>query len=183
MTQSGLPTETGERRLARAPRRRVCFDGDMTILQPVPQATHRGEDELPFVDLGDGVKLQVLQVDIDTGLWVIRNKFAPGTVVQKHKHTGQVFAFTQSGAWKYAEYPEVNRAGSYLFEPAGSIHTLTVLEDNTEETDVWFAIYGANLNLNAEGGVDMVIDAALILEVYLAMCEAEGYAKPPVIGI
>ena len=155
----------------------------MTILQPVPQATHRGEDELPFVDLGDGVKLQVLQVDIDTGLWVIRNKFAPGTVVQKHKHTGQVFAFTQSGAWKYAEYPEVNRAGSYLFEPAGSIHTLTVLEDNTEETDVWFAIYGANLNLNAEGGVDMVIDATLILEVYLAMCEAEGYAKPPVIGI
>jgi len=155
----------------------------MTILQPVPQATHRGEDELPFVDLGDGVKLQVLQVDIDNGLWVIRNKFAPGTVVQKHKHTGQVFAFTQSGAWKYAEYPEVNRAGSYLFEPAGSIHTLTVLEDNTEETDVWFAIYGANLNLNAEGGVDMVIDASLILEVYLAMCEAEGYAKPPVIGI
>ena len=64
-----------------------------------------------------------------------------------------------AAAWKYLEYPEVNRAGSYLFEPAGSIHTLTVPEDNTEVTDVWFAIYGANLNLDADGNVEMVIDA------------------------
>ncbi len=123
--------------------------GAMTILDGIPQALHRGEEELPFVDLGDGSTLQLLQVDLDAGLWVIRNKFRPGMQVQRHRHTGQVFAFTQSGAWKYAEYPEINRAGSYLFEPAGSIHTLTVLEDNPGETDVWFAIYGANLNLDA----------------------------------
>jgi len=157
--------------------------GAMTILDGIPQALHRGEEELPFVDLGDGSTLQLLQVDLDAGLWVIRNKFAPGALVQTHKHTGQVFAFTQAGAWKYAEYPEVNRAGSYLFEPAGSVHTLTVLEDNAEETDVWFAIYGANLNLDADGQVEMVIDAGMILDVYLAMCEADGHPQPPVIGI
>jgi 2,4'-dihydroxyacetophenone dioxygenase len=154
----------------------------MTMLEGIPKALHRGEEELPFVDLGDGVQLQVLQVDLDAGLWVIRNKFAPGARVQTHKHTGQVFAFTQTGAWKYAEYPEVNRAGSYLFEPAGSIHTLTVLDDNPGETDVWFAIYGANLNLDADGAVEMVIDAQLILDVYLSMCEAEGHPRPDIIG-
>jgi quercetin dioxygenase-like cupin family protein len=148
----------------------------------IPMAIHRGESDLPFVDLGEGIKIQVLQVNIDAGLWVVRNKFAPGTVVQKHKHTGEVFAFTQSGSWKYAEYPEVNTAGSFLYEPAGSVHTLTVPESNTEETDVWFAIYGANLNLNAEGNVDLVIDAQFIYEVYVAMCEAEGHGKPNVIG-
>ena len=183
MTRRDISANSSMRPAPRATRRRVCFDEVMTILDGIPQATHRGEEELPFVDLGDGVKLQVLQVDLDAGLWVIRNKFAPGTVVQTHKHTGQVFAFTQCGAWKYAEYPEINRAGSYLYEPAGSIHTLTVLEDNTEETDVWFAIYGANLNLDAEGQVELVIDAGLILEVYLGMCEAEGHPNPPVIGI
>ena len=149
----------------------------------VPTAILRHEEDLPFVDLGDGSKLQVLQVDIDAGLWVIRNKFVPGTKVQRHKHTGQVFAFTQSGAWKYAEYPEVNRAGSYLYEPAGSIHTLTVLDDNPGDTDVWFAIYGANLNLDDDGNVEMVIDASTVLDFYLAMCEADGHPRPNVIGI
>lgn len=148
----------------------------------IPAALHRGEDELPFVTLEPGVELQVLQVDIPNGLWVIRNRFAPGTKVQKHKHTGQVFAFTQSGSWKYEEYPEVNRAGSYLFEPAGSIHTLIVPETNTEVTDVWFAIYGANLNLAEDGSVDLVIDAQLVLDFYKMLCAEQGVTDPPVIG-
>lgn len=153
----------------------------MTIAD-IPAALHRGEDELPFVTLEPGVELQVLQVDIPNGLWVIRNRFAPGAKVQKHKHTGQVYAFTQSGSWKYEEYPEVNTAGSYLFEPAGSTHTLIVPETNTEVTDVWFAIYGANLNLDADGNVDLVIDAKMVLDFYVALCEADGHPNPPVIG-
>ena len=95
----------------------------------IPLALHRGENELPFVDLGDGSDLQLLQVDVEAGLWVIRTRFQPGYLVPTHKHTGEVFAFTHSGSWKYVEYPEVNTAGSYLFEPAGSVHTLTVPDD------------------------------------------------------
>lgn len=154
----------------------------MTITD-IPAALHRGEDEIPFVTVEDGVQLQVLQVDIPNGLWVIRNRFAPGARVQRHKHTGSVHAFTISGSWKYEEYPEVNTAGSYLFEPAGSIHTLTVPDTNDGPTDVWFAITGANLNLDDDGNVEMVIDAGLILEYYLAICEAEGLGRPPIIGV
>ena len=153
----------------------------MTVTD-IPMALHRGEDELPFVTVDEGVELQLLQVDIPNGLWVIRNRFAPGSRVQTHKHTGQVFAFTRSGAWKYEEYPEVNTAGSYLFEPAGSIHTLVVPDTNTEVTDVWFAIYGANLNLDADGNVDLVIDAQLVLDFYRALCAEQGIADPPIIG-
>ena len=154
----------------------------MTTVE-IPTALHRGEDELPFVTIDEGVELQLLQVDIPNGLWVVRNRFQPGTSVQKHRHTGQVFAFTQSGSWKYAEYPEVNRAGSYLFEPAGSVHTLIVPDTNTEVTDVWFAIYGANLNLDAEGNVELVIDAQLVLDFYLGLCAGAGVPDPPVIGV
>jgi 2,4'-dihydroxyacetophenone dioxygenase len=153
----------------------------MTTLE-VPKALHRGEDELPFVNLGDGTHLQLLQVNIELGLWVIRSKFEPGTTVPTHKHTGEVYAFTRAGSWKYLEYPEVNVAGSYLYEPAGSVHTLTVPDDNTELTDVWFAIYGANLNLDANGNVEMVIDAGLVRDTYFALCEAEGHGRPAVIG-
>jgi len=88
---------------------------------------------------------------------------------------------TLAGSWKYLEYPDVNTAGSYLFEPAGSIHTLTVPATETAITDVWFAIYGANLNLDAAGNVESVIDAELIHQVYLAGCEMQGLPRPNVI--
>jgi quercetin dioxygenase-like cupin family protein len=149
----------------------------------IPTAILRAESELPFVSLGDGSTLQLLQVDIDQGLWVIRTRFSPGMTVDTHKHTGSVLAFTLSGSWKYLEYPnDVNRAGSYLFEPAGSVHTLHVPADNVEETDVFFAIHGANLNLDADGNVTTVIDAGGIRDFYFAMCEADGHGRPPVIG-
>jgi quercetin dioxygenase-like cupin family protein len=150
----------------------------------IPTAILRHTEDLPWVDLGDGSTLQLLQVDVEQGLWVIRTKFSPGMLVQTHKHTGSVFAFTMSGSWRYLEYPDdVNVAGSYLFEPAGSIHTLQVPEDNTEETDVFFAIHGANLNLDEDGNVTTVIDAGGIRDFYVALCEADGHGRPPVIGL
>jgi 2,4'-dihydroxyacetophenone dioxygenase len=157
----------------------------MSLTDSAPTALHRGEADLPFVDLGDAGQLQLLQVDLANGVWIIRNLFAPGTTVQMHKHTGHVHAFTQTGRWHYLENPEaVNTAGSYLYEPAGSIHTLHVPEDNEGTTDVWFAIHGANLNLDASGAVEMVIDAGFMLEFYLALCEQQhGVTDPPVIVI
>jgi quercetin dioxygenase-like cupin family protein len=152
----------------------------MTTLE-IPKALHRGESELPFVALGDGTHLQLLQVDVDAGLWVIRTKFEAGVTVPTHKHTGEVFAFTLSGSWKYLEYPEVNLPGSYLYEPAGSIHTLTVPAENDGLTDVWFAIYGANLNLDADGNVESVSDGAGTLAAYYALCEAQGLPRPNVL--
>jgi 2,4'-dihydroxyacetophenone dioxygenase len=148
----------------------------------IPTAVHRGKNaRLPYVFVDERVELKVLQVKIREGLWVIQNRFHPGAKVQTHKHTGTVFAFTTSGSWKYAEYDDVNTAGSYLYEPAGSVHTLIVPETNTEPTEVWFAITGANLNLDADGKVEQVIDAALVLEFYRAMCESAGLGQPDVI--
>ena len=72
----------------------------------------------------------------------------------------------------------MNRAGSYLFEPAGSIHTLHVPDDV-----VWFAIRGANLNLDAEGNVESHVDASTVRDAYLAVAEQQGLGRPPVIGL
>lgn len=153
-----------------------------TAVRPIPVALHRSEKELPFVTYQEGVAFQLLHVDVDAGMWVIRVRFQPGVTIQRHKHTGEVFAFTISGSWKYLEYPEVNTAGSYLFEPAGSVHTLHVPESNDEVTDAWFAIRGANLNLDDNGNVESVLDAATALEIYLDRCRAEGHPVPNVIG-
>ena len=157
----------------------------MSVIESAPPTIHRGEDDLPFVDLGDTGTLQLLQVDLAQGVWVVRNRFPPGATVQTHRHTGHVYAFTQIGSWHYLESPEaVNTAGSYLYEPAGSAHTLHVPSSNEGITDVWFTIHGANLNLDAEGRVEMVIDAHEILPLYRAMCADQfGIADPPVVVI
>jgi hypothetical protein len=154
----------------------------MTESGAIPLALHRNVADLPFVTIAEGAELQLLQVDIDAGLWVIRTRIQPGVTLQRHKHTGEVFAFTIAGSWKYLEYPEVNTAGSYLFEPAGSVHTLHVPETNTGVTDMWFAIRGANLELYSDGRVENVVDAGAALQIYRDLCRQAGHPDPDVIG-
>lgn len=155
----------------------------MTATQPdptIPRALHIGSDDLPFVEIGDGNKLKVVMVRPSENLWIVENIFRAGYVVQRHRHTGEVFAYTRSGAWRYQEYPEVNRAGSFLYEPANSVHTLEALEDDTR---VWFQMYGANLNLDADGNVESIFDAQGTLDAYLMLAEAEGFGRPDVLVV
>ena len=148
-----------------------------------PNALHRAEGELPFVTFFEGLDFQLLQASVENGLWVVRTRFQPNVTIPTHRHTGEVFAVTFSGSWRYLEYPEVNTAGSYLYEPAGSQHTLHVPASNTEVTDVWFAIRGANLNLDEQGNVASVWDATFMIETYLDLCAKAGYGRPAVIGL
>lgn len=150
----------------------------MTATQAAPEAIHIGRDDLPWVEIGNGNKLKVLMVDEGQGLWIVENIFQRGFEVIPHKHTGPVYGYTVSGAWKYKEYEYVNRAGSFLFEPAGSVHTLQCIEDDTR---VWFQMYGSNLNLDLDGNIESVTDGAGTLAAYYALCEAQGLPRPNVV--
>jgi 2,4'-dihydroxyacetophenone dioxygenase len=144
----------------------------------LPLAIHVGADDLPFADFGDSNKFKVIMIDEAEGLWIVENIFQADFEVQTHRHTGPVYGYTTSGAWKYKEYDYVNRAGSFLYEPAGSVHTLTILEDNTR---VWFQMYGANLNLREDGSIESVTDGAGTLAAYYALCEMQGLPRPNVV--
>jgi len=60
----------------------------VSVIETAPPTIHRGEGDLPFVDLGDAGELQLLQVDLAQGVWVVRNRFQPDSTVQTHRHTG-----------------------------------------------------------------------------------------------
>ena len=154
----------------------------MDLDVPTPLGTvHRGEDQLPWVDLDANVKIKLVHVNRHDGLWITHNRMLPGTRVQTHTHTGHVFAFTLSGSWHYLESADdMNRAGSYLFEPAGSTHTLAVPEDSDGPADVWFAIYGPLLNLAADGNVETVVDCATALAMYREASREQGHGTPNV---
>lgn len=151
-------------------------------LHGATQALHVGDSEAPFVDVGDGTLIQLLMVDLAQNIWITRNRMQPGTRVIKHYHTGPVYAFTLQGRWFYEEYPDtVNQAGSFLFEPAGSVHTLTIPEDQEGETVVWFLIHGTNINIDGAGDVVSIADAFNVLEGYRLLCEAQGASSDAVI--
>lgn len=150
----------------------------MSIATGAPTAVHLGVDEIPFADLGGGNLIRVLQVREKESLWIIENVFQAGFEVQTHRHTGPVWGYTSSGGWKYKEYDYVNRAGSFLYEPANSVHTLQCIEDDTR---VWFHMLGMNLNLDADGNVESVSDGAGTLAHYLALCEQQGLGRPSVL--
>lgn len=136
---------------------------------------HVGADHLPYAEAGDGSAIQVLHVDLNTNLWISKVRLPPGYRVVKHYHTGHVYGVTLQGRWFYAEAPEeVNAPGSYLFEPAGSVHTLCTPADQQGDTVVWFAIQGSNVNLDEHGKVVSVMDARLALEMYRGYCDALG---------
>jgi quercetin dioxygenase-like cupin family protein len=152
-----------------------------TLPAAVPLVGHVPDALLPWVPIGEGMELKVLRVVRDTGVWVVRNRFAPGVAIPTHKHTGDVHGFTLAGCWHYAEYGVRYGAGSYIYEPAGSIHTLTVDADNREATDVLFVMQGSNLNLAPDGSIWRVDDGPAALAAYYAICEALGLPRPPVL--
>ena len=97
--------------------------------------------------------------------------------LQIHKHTGTVDGYTLSGGGTTSNTTST-LAGSYIHEPANSVHTLHVPDDNTELTDVLFVIEGSLLNLAPDGPVESVSDGPGTLEVYYALLEAQGDPRP-----
>lgn len=122
-----------------------------------------------------GVDMQPLFLDPCAGTWVLRVIFQPGVRLPCHYHTGTVHLFTLSGRWNYVEYPDYPQtAGSYLFEPGGSIHTFMVPADNTEPTDTVMVVSGANVNFDQDGNFVNIMDASDIMQLLDRLVKERG---------
>lgn len=154
----------------------------------IKQSFHADTENLPWAENWAGdprIRLKLLMADIEGQRFAVRMQFAPGLTVAPHKHTGEVHAFTTAGQWTYLEYPDSppNVAGSYLFEPPGTTHTLQVAADNAGPTDVLFVIYGAMLHLDEAGAVVGVTDAESCLLEYPRLLAEQGTSVPERIAI
>ena len=78
----------------------------------------------------------------------------------------------------YLDDIHANRAGSYLYEPVGSVHTLFVPSDNTEETEMWSVVYGNTEYLDDNDEVTYVSNWKAMLTLYYEGCETAGLPRP-----
>lgn len=132
-----------------------------------------------------GVDAQPLFLDPHNGVWVLRAVFHPGVVLPTHYHTGTVHLWTLSGNWSYLEYPDQPQtAGSYLFEPGSSTHTLSVPADNKEPTEMLMIVSGSNVNFDQDGNYVGMLDANSIVLMIDQLVRERGldpakYITPP----
>ncbi|WP_436771671.1 2,4'-dihydroxyacetophenone dioxygenase family protein [Yinghuangia sp. YIM S09857] len=146
----------------------------------IPEAAHVGVEDVPWVEnhAYPGTMMRLLRADLAEGTYVMAGRLPAGLEVGTHRHIGAVHMFTLAGAWGYREHGFVNRAGSYLYEPPGSTHTLFVPADNTEVTETLTIVHGVTEYLDADGNVVAVSDAAANLRGYYESCEAAGLPRP-----
>ncbi len=78
-------------------------------------------DALPWQPLRPGFSVKLLRGggDDDTRVQLLR--LEPGTVIPRHRHTGEVHAWNLAGSRKLLETGEVIGPGGYVYEPPGNL--------------------------------------------------------------
>jgi quercetin dioxygenase-like cupin family protein len=110
------------------------------------------EDERVWVAQAAGVWFRPLLLNTVTGSWCNLLRVRRSGVLSRHIHPSWVVGYVIRGAWRYLEHDWVARAGFFVYEPPGEIHTL-VVDEVAGETEMitFFNISGAMVYLDAEG--------------------------------
>jgi len=86
------------------------------------------------------------------------------------------------GPLEYKEYPtQPQVAGSYLYEPGGSVHTFFCPADNTEDTIALAWIEGAQVSFNEDGSFHSIFDAVTVQYLAEAAAAEQGLGPVPYI--
>lgn len=110
------------------------------------------DDERIWVPQAPNVWYRPLFLNTVTGGWCNLLRVRRSGVLSRHIHPGMVFGYVIKGAWHYLEHDWVARAGSFVYEPPGEIHTLVVDEGAEEEEMItFFNIAGAQIYLDENG--------------------------------
>ena len=134
------------------------------------------DDDKTWMPLGTIGHSRPLVYDTNTGAWIsLLRARAKGTIA-RHRHSAPVTAWTLDGAWAYREHEWVARKGSFVYEPAGHIHTLYIPDDPGNMLAV-FHIFGPLVYLNEDGSPADYEDVFIRIDRYAAYCRTVGLGE------
>ncbi len=140
------------------------------------------DKEIPWAPMGPdpegGVDIKIFRVDSKNNRIAFLNRFQPGFIATKHRHVGEVHAYTLQGCWHYFEYDWLSGPGDYVYEEPGTIHTLEALPSNTEPTVVFFVVEGGIDVYDDQDNLLLTVTISMFEEMYKQGLEALGIGYP-----
>ncbi|MDH6193970.1 2,4'-dihydroxyacetophenone dioxygenase [Mycobacterium frederiksbergense] len=130
-------------------------------------------DERVWLEIEPLVWLRPLFFDMNTGAHGEVLRVRKGGVLSRHKHPSPVHGFVLKGEWHYLEHTWTAVEGSYVFEPPGEVHSLTV-DGDCEEMQTLFFIQGPIVNIDENDQVVRVEDNIDLIERLREAYEANG---------
>ena len=107
-------------------------------------------DERVWVPQAQDVWVRPLLLNTVSGGWCNLLRVRKSGVLSRHRHPMAVVGYVIKGRWKYLEHEWTAEEGSFVFEPPGEVHTLTV-PDDCREMITFFNILGAMIYVGADG--------------------------------
>lgn len=131
---------------------------------------------LPWMPLGEGVWVRPLRFEGEERS--LQLKVAPGVVVGRHRHAGEVHAYGVSGR-RRLDTGEIAGPGDYVYEPAGNEDSWACEGD--EPCVVQIVMKGRLVYLGEHDEVIDYTDTPKLKAHYLSWCRANGHA-PAALG-
>ena len=106
-------------------------------------------DETVWVPQAKNVWFRPLLLNTVSGGWCNLLRVRRAGILSRHRHPMLVVAYVIKGSWRYLEHDWVARAGTFVYEPPGEVHTLTV--DSADEMITFFNVSGAMIYVDEAG--------------------------------
>jgi len=121
-----------------------------TGIQPEIAVAALPDDERAWVPQAPDVWFRPLLLNTVAGGWCNLLRVRRAGILSRHRHPMMVVGYVIKGRWKYLEHDWVAETGSFVYEPPGEIHTLTV-PDDCAEMITFFNIAGAMIYVDEHG--------------------------------
>jgi 2,4'-dihydroxyacetophenone dioxygenase len=119
-------------------------------IQPEIAVAALPDGERVWVPQAPDVWFRPLLLNTVSGGWCNLLRVRRSGVLSRHRHPMAVVGYVIKGRWKYLEHDWIAEAGSFVYEPPGETHTLTVPSD-CPEMITFFNIGGAMIYLDEDG--------------------------------
>ncbi len=130
--------------------------------------------EIDWIPLADGLSFKPLAFfPGDTGYQLLL-RLEPGTVIPRHRHTGEIHAFNLTGTRLLIDTNEEVGPGTYVYEPVGNADTWQAI--GTEPCIIHLEANGRVEYLDDEDQVVRYSDATTARAAYLDWCDRTGRA-------
>jgi len=137
-------------------------------------------ESIPWIPLGPGESFKPLCfLPADRGR-VLLLRLEPGTIVPRHRHSGEVHGLNIKGQRQLLETGELVGPGGYVYEPAGNVDSWMAIGD--EPVIVHIIAHGTLEYLDENDQVLRRDSASSLREVYQRYCQEHGITPLDLVG-